>query len=80
MTREEEEYEVNSASERITVAPCSDEMFRSPTLSLESIISLYRKSHGMKVDPVNVSVILVSFGEEVDALTESSTGMKKGEG
>ena len=44
----------------------------------ESILSLNRRLHGMKEDPVNVRVTSVLFCDE-DDVTLSSIGMKKGD-
>ena len=80
MTSEEEEYERKRESERITVALCSDVVsFRSPIISNESILMLKCRSHGMKYEPVNVRITSVLFCVVEDDVTESSTGMKKGD-
>ena len=77
--KEAEEYDERRVSvERMDVALYSDVMFRFSTVELESIVSVNVRLHGMKEDPLNVRITVESFSE-VESVTESSIGMKKGD-
>ena len=78
--KEEEEYVVSVSDERMAVAVCSDgTLCRSSNASNLSILSLNRISQGRKWEPVNVRITSPLLCE-VDSVTESSVGIKKGEG
>ena len=78
--KDAEEYVMSvSEEERIAVAVCSDgTLCRSWSTSSLSIVIVNRKSQGRKYEPVKVRRI-VSLLCEVDSVTESRTGIKKGE-